>query len=249
MSICLLDVSGLMYRAFFGTPSMQIDGKEVGALYGFRAELNNLLLRFKGATFIATLDCAKKTFRNDIYPEYKANRPRMPEALLSQCLLIQDACEQSGCKIAKKVGYEADDIIASYVKHFQQSTDVIIVSGDKDLLQLLQFEHVQVYNPSKHRFIKNEDVIARYDVTPTQLLDLFSLMGDSADNVPGIPGIGIKTASKLINQYNSLDGLIANINRLPYTKMMQRVRDNIDKAVLSKKLIDLCYTVELDFDN
>lgn len=247
MTICLLDVSGLMYRAFYGAPSMQVDGREVGALYGFKAELNTLLSKFKGSTFIATLDCAKRTFRNDIYPAYKANRPKMPEDLVSQCPLIHDACEQAGCKIAKKIGYEADDIIASYVKYFYKDTAITVVSGDKDLLQLLQFENVKVYNPTKHKFINNDDILSKYGVTPKQLLDVFSLMGDASDNVPGIPGIGPKTASKLINQYKTLNGLIDNIHTLPYTKMMQRVRDNIEQAVLSKKLIDLCYTVELDF--
>lgn len=246
MSICLIDVSGLMYRAFFGTPSMQVDGREVGAVYGFKVELYSLLSKFAGATFITAFDYAKKTFRNDIYPEYKANRPKMPDSLVAQCPLIQDVCKQAGCKIVKKPGYEADDIIASYVKQFHKVTDVIVVSGDKDLLQLLQFENVKVYNPVKRRFIKTADVIAKYGVKPIQLLDLFSLMGDSADNVPGIPGIGAKTALKLISQYNSLESLISNIHKLPYTKMMQRVRNNIDKAKLSKKLIDLCYTIELD---
>ena len=243
MSICLLDVSGLMYRAFFGTPSMQINGQEVGALYGFKVELNSLRSKFRGSTFIA----AKKTFRNDIYPEYKANRPKMPESLVSQCALIHNACDEMECKLVRKVGYEADDIIASYVKQFYRDTELIVVSGDKDLLQLLQFDNVKVYNPSKHRFINNEDVFARYGVFPIQLLDMFSLMGDTSDNVPGIPGIGFKTASKLINQYKSLDGLVANIDKLPNTKTMQKIRDNINKAILSKKLIDLCYNVALDF--
>ena len=248
MGICLLDISGLMYRAFYGTPSMKYNDSEVGALFGFCSEIINLISIFNNSYFIAALDCSKKTFRNDLYPEYKANREDMPKELLQQCPLIQEACEQFGFKVIKKQGYEADDIIATCVEHFHTCDVVTVVSGDKDLLQLLQHNNVKVYNHSKHRYITEKDVFEKFGVMPNQLLDLFSLMGDASDNVPGIPGIGPKTASKLITQYQTLDNLISNLSQLPTSKLTQKIRENIDKAMLSKKLIKLYYSVDLDFD-
>ena len=246
--ICILDISGLIYRAFYGTPSMNYNGQEVGALFGFCSEIINILKVFNGAKFVATLDSAKKTFRNDIYQQYKANRRQMPVELVQQCPLIQCACEKFGFKIAKRLGYEADDIIASYTKHFRNTNPITIVSCDKDLLQLLQFDNVKIYNPSKHRYVDTVDVIHKFGVTPRQLLDMFSLMGDASDNIPGIPGVGIKIATKLINQYKSLDGLIANLEQLPNTKLMQKVKENIAQAKLSRQLVKLCDNVDLDFN-
>lgn len=248
MGICLLDISGLMYRAFYGTPSMKYNDSEVGALFGFCSEIINLISIFNNSSFVAALDCSRKTFRTDIYPEYKANRENMPIELLSQCSLIHEACEQFGFKIIKKSGYEADDIIATCTQQFCGCNTVTVISGDKDLLQLLQYDNVKVYNPSKHQYITEQDVLNKFGVTPNQLLDLFALMGDTSDNVPGIPGVGFKTASRLISQYQTLECIVNNLNLLPNTKIMQKVRENIDKAVLSKKLIELCYSVDLNCD-
>lgn len=246
--IGILDISGLIYRAFYGTPSMNYNGQEVGALFGFCSEIINILKVFNGAKFVAALDSAKQTFRNDIYPQYKANRRSMPVELVQQCNLIQCACEKFGFKIAKCLGYEADDIIASYTKHFCNTTPITIVSCDKDLLQLLHFDNVKIYNPLKRRYVDTVDVMHKFGVTPAQLLDMFSLMGDASDNIPGIPGVGIKIATKLINQYKSLDGLINNLEKLPNTKLMQKVKENISQARLSKQLVKLCDDLELDFD-
>ena len=237
-----------MYRAFYSVPSMKYNGQEVGALFGFCSEIINLISTFGNSIFIAALDSAKHTFRNDIYPEYKANRTSMPNDLLSQCPLIREACEKFGFKTVSKKDYEADDIIATYAKYFYTKHSVTVVSCDKDLLQLLRFNEVKIYNPSKHRYINVEDVLAKYGVMPCQLLDTFSLIGDTTDNIPGIPSIGIKTASKLITQYKSVEGLISNLDKLPNTKQMQQLKANIDKATLSKRLVELNYSVDVDFD-
>ena len=258
--ICLLDISGFMYRSYYAMPKLLHNSQEVGALFGFCNEMLNMQKLFRNATFVAALDCSRHTFRSELYPKYKAQRPHMPDDLISQCNLINDCCERFGFKVVKLHGFEADDIIASFTAHYstlqnnllqsnllQSNKQIIVVSSDKDLLQLLNFEHVKVFNPVKRKFITDNDVFKKFGVMPNKLLDTLALTGDSADNVPGVHGIGPKTAAKLINEWNTLENLFENIDKLPKTSIYKNLLSDKDNAILSKQLITLKYDLPLDY--
>ena len=241
----LVDVSGFIYRAFYGLPSLKYNGREVGALYGFCSAMQKITAMFQSSMFIAALDCGKKTFRNAIYTEYKATRKAMPDELVSQIPLIKEACEKFGFFKAEQSGYEADDIIATYAKKITDRR-VNIISSDKDLMQLMS-ENITIYDPMKRKYITDADVIKKFGVTPDKVLDVLSLMGDASDNVPGVPGIGAKTASALINEYGSLDNLIANLDTLPRSKRNDVLKAEIDKAILSRDLIRLKDDLDIEY--
>ena len=246
MVVHLVDVSGFIYRAFYGLPSLIYKGQEVGALYGFCSAMQKIVAMFPNSMFIAAIDCGKKTFRNEIYSEYKATRKAMPDELVNQIPLIKEACDKFGFFKVEKPGFEADDIIATYAKKINEQ-NVNIISSDKDLMQLMN-DRITIYDPMKRKYITKEDVIKKFGVTPDKVLDVLSLMGDASDNVPGVPGIGSKTASALINEYGSLDNLIANINSLPKSKRNNILQAEIDKAVLSRKLIRLRDDLDLEYE-
>ena len=246
MVVHLVDVSGFIYRAFYGLPSLIYKGQEVGALYGFCSAMQKIVAMFPNSMFIAAIDCGKKTFRNEIYSEYKATRKAMPDELVNQIPFIKEACDKFGFFKVEKPGFEADDIIAIYAKKINEQ-NVNIISSDKDLMQLIN-NRITIYDPMKRTYITKEDVIKKFGVTPDKVLDVLSLMGDASDNVPGVPGIGAKTASSLINEYGSLDNLIANINSLPKSKRNNILQAEIDKAVLSRKLIRLRDDLDLEYE-
>ena len=246
MVVHLVDVSGFIYRAFYGLPSLIYKGQEVGALYGFCSAMQKIVAMFPNSMFIAAIDCGKKTFRNEIYSEYKATRKAMPDELVNQIPFIKEACDKFGFFKVEKPGFEADDIIATYAKKINEQ-NVNIISSDKDLMQLIN-NRITIYDPMKRTYITKEDVIKKFGVTPDKVLDVLSLMGDASDNVPGVPGIGAKTASSLINEYGSLDNLIANINSLPKSKRNNILQAEIDKAVLSRKLIRLRDDLDLEYE-
>jgi len=243
--IHLIDVSGFIYRAYYALPGLTFEGREVGALYGFCSAMQKVTTMFRDSMFIAALDSGKKTFRNEIYKDYKANRKAMPEELVSQIPLIKEACEKFGFYIVEKAGFEADDIIATYAKNIKDHK-VNIISSDKDLTQLLS-DKITIYDPMKRKYVTEEDVIKKFGVTHEKVLDVLSLMGDSSDNVPGVPGIGPKTASALINEFGSLDDLISNLDKLPNSKRNETLRAEIDKAILSRNLIRLKDNLDLDY--
>ena len=244
--VCLIDVSGFIYRAFYGLPSLIYNGEEVGALYGFCSAMTKIVSMFHGAMFIAALDCSKKTFRNDMFSEYKANRKSMPETLVSQIPYIREACDRFGFYKSEKQGYEADDIIASYAKMITDQ-QVVIISSDKDLMQLMD-DCIKIYDPMKRKYVSDDDVMKKFGVSSDKVLDVLSLIGDTSDNVPGVSGIGVKTASALINEYGSLDNLISNIDNLPKTKRNEVLKSEIDKAILSRNLINLKDDLELRYE-
>ena len=246
MVVHLVDVSGFIYRAFYGLPSLIYKGQEVGALYGFCSAMQKIVAMFPNSMFIAAIDCGKKTFRNEIYSEYKATRKAMPDELVNQIPFIKEACDKFGFFKVEKPGFEADDIIATYAKKINEQ-NVNIISSDKDLMQLMN-DRITIYDPMKRKYITKEDVIKKFGVTPDKVLDVLSLMGDASDNVPGVPGIGAKTASSLINEYGSLDNLIANINSLPKSKRNNILQAEIDKAVLSRELIRLRDDLDLEYE-
>ena len=210
----LIDGSAFIFRAFHALPALTraSDGKPIGAVSGF---CNMLFKMVQGLTgerrpshLAVILDASRETFRNEIYSEYKANRSAPPPDLVPQFPLIREATKAFGLPNIEKEGFEADDIIATYARQAEDiGADVTIVSSDKDLMQLVS-AHVTMLDPMKNKRIGVEDVIKKFGVHPNRVIDIQSLAGDSVDNIPGAPGIGVKTATLLINEFGDLNALL-----------------------------------------
>ena len=217
--VYLVDGSGYIFRAFHALPPLTrpSDGLPVGAVHGFCAMLWKLLRETKASeapTHIAVVfDAGRDTFRNEIYEDYKANRPPPPDELIPQFPLIRDAVKAFNVACVEQDGFEADDLIASYARDVVDAGgDVTIVSSDKDLMQLVR-PGVVMFDAMKSKKIGREEVMEKFGVAPDKVVDVQSLAGDSTDNVPGVPGIGVKTAAELINAYGDLDTLLARARR------------------------------------
>ncbi len=238
--IYIIDGSAYIYRAYHAVaPLSNSKGMQTHAVFGFINILRRLL-REKNPRYLAVaFDSRGPVFRHDIYREYKANRPPMPADLAEQIPYIKQYVAAANIRVLEQAGVEADDLIASAVRSLQRAGyKVIIVSGDKDLLQLIS-DDVVMWDPMKDKFMDALEIRRKYNVTPAQLLDCFSLIGDSSDNVPGIAGIGPKTAERLINQFGSLDGIYENIEVLAQAKMVERLIGGRSSAYLAKELIRL----------
>ena len=239
----LIDGSGYIFRAYYALPplSRKSDGLPTGAVNGFCKMLFDLLeevraddSKNKPTHFAIVFDSARKNFRNDIYPDYKANRSEAPEDLIPQFDYIRKSVDAFNLPSIEMLNYEADDLIATYAeKIIQEGKKVTIVSSDKDLMQLVK-PGIRLYDPIKNKEIGMNEVKEKFGVKPNQVVDVQSLAGDSSDNVPGVPGIGIKTASELINQYDSLENLLKNVEKIKQNKRRQTLTENQDKAILSK---------------
>lgn len=245
----LIDGSAYIYRAYHAISSLSTkNGLPTNATYGF----TNMLLKVikdKNPHYLAVaFDVKGPTFRHELYPEYKANRPAMPDDLGVQIQYIKDIVSAHNIACLEKEGYEADDIIATAVKYFtSQNTPVVIISGDKDLLQLVT-DSVSFWDPMNNRFMDPAGVKKKYNVPPDKIIDLFALMGDSSDNIPGVPGVGPKTAEKLINTFGSLDGLYENIEQIDKAKLKEKLIQHKDKAYLSHELVMLHYDISIPED-
>ena len=249
--ICLVDGSTYIFRAYHALPPLtrKSDGFPVGAISGFCNMLDKLVREEKEKKSITHLivvfDASGKTFRNEIYPEYKANRSEAPEDLIPQFPVIRKATSAFSIPFVELLGYEADDLIASYAEEAQKhNMKVTIVSSDKDLMQLVS-ENVSMLDTMKGRVFKKEDVFDKFGVYPEKVIDVQSLAGDSVDNIPGIPGIGIKTAALLINEYGDLDGLFENSEKIKQKKRRENIIEFENQAYLSKKLVTLKNDVTL----
>ncbi len=244
----LIDGSGYIFRAYYALPplSRKSDGLPTGAVAGFCNMLFKLLEdakskenKQKPTHFVVIFDSARKNFRNDIYEDYKANRSDAPDDLIPQFEYIRKSVEAFNIPAVEMINYEADDLIATYSKKITKlGSDVTIVSSDKDLMQLYD-KKVRIYDPMKNKFIKKEDIIAKFGVTSDRVIDVQSLAGDSSDNVPGVPGIGVKTAAELINKFGSLEELLKNAETIKQNKRRETIIENKDKALISKKLVTL----------
>ncbi len=236
----LIDGSGFIFRAFHALPPLKRpDGVPVGAVYGFCNILTRLIDRIDHDKIAVIFDSSRQTFRQQIYTDYKAHRPETPPDLVPQFPLIREACRALGVPSAEIAGYEADDLIASYAemaKH--KGYQVIIVSSDKDLMQLVD-ENVSLLDPIKSRPITRVEVFEKFGVYPEKVIDVQALAGDSSDNVPGVPSIGVKTAAELINQYGTLEALLSNLNTIKQPKRRQALMDNKENARISYKLVTL----------
>jgi len=243
--VYLVDGSGYIFRAFHALPPLTrpSDGLPVGAVHGFCAMLWKLLRESKSSeapTHIAVVfDAARENFRNEIYADYKANRPPAPEELIPQFPLIRDAVKAFNVACVEQEGYEADDLIASYAREVVDAGgDVTIVSSDKDLMQLVR-PGVVMLEPMKGKKLNREEVMEKFGVAPDKVVDVQALAGDATDNVPGVPGIGVKTAAELINQYGDLDTLLARAAEIKQPKRRERLIAFADQARLSRELVRL----------
>ena len=236
--LILIDGYSFLFRAFFAIRNLtRKDGTPVGGLYGFSRMLIKIITEIEYTHIAVAFDTGKKTFRNEIYSEYKANRPPCPPELLPQFPLVRELVKVLNITSLEKDGYEADDVIATYAKKAENDGfEVVIVSSDKDLMQLVD-EKILMFDGMKNEFIDIEKVREKWGVEPTKVLDVLTLMGDASDNVPGVQGIGPKTAMELINTYGDIDGLLKNIDNIKQAKRREILKNSIDDILLSKKLI------------
>ena len=240
----LVDGSGYIFRAYHRLPPLtNRHGIPAGAVYGFTTmlwKLINELHQADGPTHLAViLDASSKTFRNEMYDQYKAHRPPPPEDLVPQFPLIRDAVRAFSVPCIEELGLEADDIIACYAEAaLAQGWQVTIVSSDKDLMQLIR-PGLDLLDTMNNRRLGREHVLEKFGVEPEALGDVLALMGDSVDNVPGVPGIGPKTASQLIQQFGSLDAVLAGTEQITKPKLKQSLIDHADNARLSRELVRL----------
>lgn len=238
----LIDGSGFIFRAFHALPPMNrpSDGTPVNAVMGFCNMIFKLLSDHPHARVAVIFDAARNNFRNEIYPEYKANRSETPEELVPQFPLIREATLAFGLPSLELDGYEADDLIATYARCAREKgIKAVIVSSDKDLMQLIYDGQVRMLDPMKQTYIGEEQVIEKFGVPPNKVVDIQALAGDSVDNVPGVPGIGIKTAAELILKYGDLENLLANLDDIKQPKRRETLQNNIENARISKRLVVL----------
>ena len=251
----LIDGSGYIFRAYYALPPLarKSDGLPTGAVSGFCSMLFKLLEDSKSDNntqkpthFAVIFDSARKNFRNEIYSDYKANRSEAPDDLAPQFEYIRKSVMAFNLPSVDLANYEADDLIATYADQIlQKGAKVTIVSSDKDLMQLYR-KDVRLYDPMKNKFIESEDIINKFGVDSKKVIDVQSLAGDSSDNVPGVPGIGVKTAAELINKYGTLEKLLNNAHKIKQNKRRETLLDNKDKAIISKKLVTLKKDVPVD---
>ena len=244
----LIDGSGYIFRAYYALPPLtrKSDGLPTGAVSGFCNMLNKLLQdsksddnNLKPTHFAVIFDSARKNFRNDIYPDYKANRSDAPDDLIPQFEYIRKSVIAFNLPSVELINYEADDLIATYTEQVLiKGGKVTIVSSDKDFMQLYK-KDVRIYDPMKNKFITPEDINNKFGVEPKKVIDVQALAGDSSDNVPGVPGIGIKTAAELINQYGTLEELLKKAHEIKQNKRRETIIKNKNKAIISKKLVTL----------
>ena len=238
--LVLVDGSGYVFRAFFALPPMsRPDGTVVNAVFGFTSMLWRLMQDHGDDHIVVVFDAGRRTFRNEIYEAYKANREEAPPELVPQFALVREAATALALPVVELPGFEADDLIASYAKAGREAgEEVLIVSSDKDLMQLVG-EGVSLLDPMKQKPIGRAEVIEKFGVGPELVRDALALTGDTSDNVPGVPGIGPKTAAQLLQEYGSLQGLLDRLATIKQPKRRQSLVENTDKAKLSYILVGL----------
>jgi DNA polymerase-1 len=238
--LILVDGSGYIFRAYHALPPLtRPDGVAVGAVYGFTTMLLKLREQMPAAYFAVIFDASRTTFRQQIYPEYKAHRPETPEDLVPQFALVREATLALNIPAIELAEYEADDLIAAYAKSAaDEALEVVIVSSDKDLMQLIR-DGVSLYDPMKNKPIGEREVFEKFGVTPDKVIEVQALIGDATDNVPGVPGIGPKTAAELITQFGSLEQLLAKADTIPQPRRREMVKQHSDAARISHDLVTL----------
>ena len=247
--LVLVDGSGYIFRAFHALPMMtRPDGTPVNAVFGFTKMLMKLVDDLKPEAIAVIFDAGRTTFRNEIYPEYKANRGEPPEELVPQFDLVRDATRALSLPLLEIPGFEADDLIATYARLASAAgRPSLIVSSDKDLMQLVT-DDVSMLDPMKNRRISFAEVDEKFGVRPDQVVDVQALAGDSTDNVPGVPGIGIKTAAQLITEFGDLEALLAGAETIKQPKRRESLITFAEQARISRQLVELKNDVDVPLD-
>ncbi|MEC9368656.1 MAG: DNA polymerase I [Pseudomonadota bacterium] len=252
--VYLIDGSGYIFRAYHALPPLTrpSDGLPVGAVHGFCQMLWKLLRDVNdGArpTHLAVIfDHSGRSFRNDIYPQYKANRPPAPDDLVPQFPLIRDATRAFNAACIEQEGFEADDLIATYARQaVEKGADVTIISSDKDLMQLIR-PGIAMLDTMKDRRIGKDEVIEKFGMGPEKVIEIQALAGDSTDNVPGVPGIGVKTAAQLLGEYGDLDTLLARAGEIKQPKRREKLIEFADQARISRDLVTLKQDVPIEVE-
>lgn len=250
MKVLLLDGNSFCYRAFYAVAHLtNSKGEPTNAVYGFVTMLEKIIKETKPGGICVAFDVKGPTFRHEKYADYKAHRKPMPDELVTQMPLIKEVVRGFNIPLYEKQGYEADDIIATLAKKLEKKGhEPIIVTGDKDALQLVN-KKIKVLNPQKENFIYDEAAVkARFGVGPSQVVEIMALMGDASDNIPGVPGIGDKTASKLIIEYGSLENVLKNISKIKGEKLQSNLKEFEEQARLSKELATIDDNAPIDLD-
>ncbi len=242
----LIDGNSLIYRSYYAIRNLSNSkGFPTNAIFGFVSMINKIIKEHKPDYIAVAFDVSKKTFRNKIYDKYKAQRPPMPDDLRKQLPLIKEFLKAYRIPILELENYEADDVIGTFSNLAKQKgLDVIIITGDKDFYQLVD-DSIFIYNPSKEELFDREKVKEYIGVYPEQIVDLLSLQGDTVDNIPGIPGVGPKTAVSLLNEYGSIDEILKNIDNLKKKSLKEKIKNNLDKLEISRKLTPIVTNLPL----
>lgn len=247
--VCLIDGSGYIFRAFYGLPMMTSPtGVPVNAVFGYTNMFLRLTQSIKCDYCLVLFDAKRRNYRNEIFPDYKGTRAEIPEELIPQFPIIREATNALNLNYLEMEGYEADDLIATYARQAtEKGMEVVVVSADKDLMQLIR-DGVEYYDPMKDKFYGREDVKEKFGVYPERVVDVQALAGDSIDNVPGVPGIGLKTAAQLINEFGSLEKVLNRASEIKQNKRRETLLANIDNARISLQLVTLKNDVPVEKD-
>lgn len=244
-NMVIIDGLSILFRSFYAMKDMRNSkNQHIGAVYGFTRCCLSMIEIYRPEYLIVALDTKQKTWRHEALEEYKSTRKPTPPDLIPQFTMMREACKALGVSYYEGSAAEADDWIASCVESYAEVEKMLIVSADKDLLQLVS-EKVHVYDPGKKVVLKSEDVLKRWGVVPTQICDLLALSGDGADCVGGVKGIGLKTASKWLNEYLDLEGILENIALLKPLSRRNMLMQGIESAIKSRSLIKLQTTLEV----
>ena len=238
--VCLIDGSGYIFRAFYALPPLNTqDGTPVNAVLGFMNMFMRLTAKIKCDYCLVLFDAKRQNYRNEIFADYKGTRKEIPEELIPQFPIIHQAVEVLNLNHLEMEGFEADDLIATYArKALEEGDEVVVVSADKDLMQLIR-PGVEFYDSMKDKFFTPEDVKEKFGVYPDRVVDVQALAGDATDNVPGVPGIGLKTAAELVNQFGSLDEVLNHADEIKQNKRRETLLANIENAKISLQLVRL----------
>ncbi len=248
-NLYLVDGSSYIYRAYYAIRHLSNSkGEATNAVFGFTKMLQTLIKQEQPDHLAVIFDAKGPTFRKELYPEYKANRSAMPDDLVPQIPLIKEVVKAFKLPLLELQGYEADDIIATLARRYaQQGMDVTVVTGDKDLMQIVS-DRISLLDTMKGKRSRAPEVVERFGVPPQQVLEVLGLAGDTSDNIPGVPGIGEKTASGLIQEFGDIENLLANIDKVKGKKRQENLREFADQARLSRKLADLVYDLDVGID-
>ena len=246
--LVLIDGSAYIYRAFHALGHLSNSkGLPTNAIYGFTQMILKVLKDQRPEYLAVVLDTKAPTFRSEVYKEYKANRPAMPETLVPQIPYIKKIIESYRIRTLEMEGYEADDLIGAVAKRLEQKADVIIITGDKDMLQLVS-EHILVYDPMKEKRFGVAEVIDRFGLQPEQMVEMMGLAGDAVDNIPGVPGIGEKTATELIKTFGTLENLLTHLDQVRQKKLKEKLETYGAQARLSRQLATICTDIPISID-